>query len=124
MSTLLIRSRRLVAPGGVSEGAAYVRDGRIEAVGGYDLRRDADKLRQGQAKAEQLYYAALTQSLTSRDDITSAARSIKARVLEQIDAGRSAAELSREYGLHQWTVHNWVSERRAAELASKQGALF
>src|ERR1700741_2138534 len=43
MSTLLIRSRRLVAPGGVSEGAAYVRDGRIEAVGGYDLRRDADR---------------------------------------------------------------------------------
>jgi allantoinase len=42
MSTLLIRSRRLVAPDGVSEGAAFVRDGRIELVGGYDLRREAD----------------------------------------------------------------------------------
>ncbi|HEY6495605.1 MAG TPA: allantoinase AllB [Trebonia sp.] len=43
MSTLLIRSRRLVAPGGVTEGAAFVRDGRIELVGGYDLDREADR---------------------------------------------------------------------------------
>jgi allantoinase len=43
MSTLLIRSRRLVARGGVSQGAAYVRDGVIEEVGDYDLRRDADR---------------------------------------------------------------------------------
>jgi allantoinase len=43
MSTLLIRSRRLVVPGGVSQGAVFVRDGRIELVGGYDLRRDADR---------------------------------------------------------------------------------
>jgi allantoinase len=43
MSTLLIRSRRLVVPGGVSQGAVFVRDGRIELVGDYDLRRDADR---------------------------------------------------------------------------------
>src|SRR5215469_16452565 len=43
MNTLLIRSRRLVAPDGVVEGAAYVRDGRIEEVGGYDLQREADR---------------------------------------------------------------------------------
>lgn len=43
MSTLLIRSRRLVAPGGVSQGAAFVRDGRIEEVGDYDLPREADR---------------------------------------------------------------------------------
>lgn len=42
-STLLIRSRRLVAPDGVSEGAAFVRDGRIEAVGDYGLRQEADR---------------------------------------------------------------------------------
>ncbi|MGH3279776.1 MAG: allantoinase AllB [Trebonia sp.] len=40
--TLLIRSRRLVTPEGVSPGAVFARDGRIEAVGGYDLRREAD----------------------------------------------------------------------------------
>jgi allantoinase len=43
MSTLLIRSRRMVLPSGVTEAAAFVRDGRIETVGGYDLRRDADR---------------------------------------------------------------------------------
>jgi allantoinase len=41
--TLLIRSRRLVVPAGVTEGAAFVRDGRIESVGGYDLEREADR---------------------------------------------------------------------------------
>ena len=41
--TLLIRSRRMVLPGGVSEAAAIVRDGRIEEVGEYGLRRDADR---------------------------------------------------------------------------------
>ena len=43
MSTLLIRSRRMVAPGGVSAGSAFVRDGRIAEVGDYDLQRDADR---------------------------------------------------------------------------------
>ena len=43
MNTLLIRSRRMVAAGGVSEGAAFVLDGRIAEVGGYDLQRDADR---------------------------------------------------------------------------------
>ena len=43
MSTLLIRSRRMVAAGGVSEGAAFVLDGRIAEIGGYDLQRDADR---------------------------------------------------------------------------------
>ena len=41
--TLLIRSRRMVLPGGVSEAAAIVRDGRIVEVGEYGLRRDADR---------------------------------------------------------------------------------
>ena len=41
--TLLIRSRRMVLPGGVTEAAAFVRDDRIEEVGDYDLRRDADR---------------------------------------------------------------------------------
>jgi allantoinase len=40
--TLLIRSRRMVLPGGVTEAAAVVRDGRIVEVGDYDLRREAD----------------------------------------------------------------------------------
>jgi allantoinase len=44
MSTLLIRSRRLVAPDGIAQGAVFVRDGRIAEVGGYDLRRDADQI--------------------------------------------------------------------------------
>jgi allantoinase len=43
VNTLLIRSRRMVAAGGVSEGAAFVLDGRIAEVGGYDLQRDADR---------------------------------------------------------------------------------
>jgi allantoinase len=43
VSSLLIRSRRMVAAGGVSEGAAFVLDGRIAEVGGYDLQRDADR---------------------------------------------------------------------------------
>jgi allantoinase len=41
--TLLIRSRRMVLPDGEQEAAAFVRDGRIEAVGDYDLRMDADR---------------------------------------------------------------------------------
>src|SRR6185437_889878 len=41
--TLLIRSRRMVVDGEVREGAALVRDGRIEAVGDYGLRVDADR---------------------------------------------------------------------------------
>jgi allantoinase len=41
--TLLIRSRRMVVPGGVTEGAVFVRDGRIEVVGGYDLQREANR---------------------------------------------------------------------------------
>jgi allantoinase len=40
---LLIRSRRMVLPDGVSEGAAFVRDGRIELIGGYDLQQEADQ---------------------------------------------------------------------------------
>jgi allantoinase len=42
-STLLIRSRRMVLPGGVTEAAVFVRDRRIAAIGGYDLRVDADR---------------------------------------------------------------------------------
>ena len=42
-STLLIRSRRTVLPGGVTEAAVFVRDHRIAAIGGYDLRVDADR---------------------------------------------------------------------------------
>ena len=41
--TLLIRSRRMVLPGGVTEAAAFVRDGRIDEVGDYDLQREADR---------------------------------------------------------------------------------
>ncbi|TVY99907.1 allantoinase AllB [Trebonia kvetii] len=41
--TLLIRSRRMVLPGGVTEAAVFVRDGRIEEVGDYDLQREADR---------------------------------------------------------------------------------
>jgi allantoinase len=41
--TLLIRSRRMVLPGGVTEAAAFVRDGRIDEVGHYDLQREADR---------------------------------------------------------------------------------
>ncbi|HEX3713736.1 MAG TPA: amidohydrolase family protein, partial [Trebonia sp.] len=41
--TLLIRSRRMVLPDGEQEAAAFVRDGRIEAVGDYDLQADADR---------------------------------------------------------------------------------
>ena len=41
--TLLIRSLRTVLPGGVTEGAVFVRDHRIEVVGDYDLRLDADR---------------------------------------------------------------------------------
>jgi allantoinase len=41
--TLLIRSRRMVLPDGVREAAAFVRDGRIERIGDYDLRLDADR---------------------------------------------------------------------------------
>ena len=41
--TLLIRSRRTVLPGGVTEAAVFVRDGRVELIGGYDLRLDADR---------------------------------------------------------------------------------
>ena len=41
--TLLIRSLRTVLPGGVTEAAVFVRDHRIEVVGDYDLRLDADR---------------------------------------------------------------------------------
>ena len=41
--TLLIRSRRMVLPAGETEAAALVRDGRVETVGGYGLRADADR---------------------------------------------------------------------------------
>jgi allantoinase len=41
--TLLIRSRRMVLPTGVSAGTAFVRDGRIERVGDYGLQLDADR---------------------------------------------------------------------------------
>ncbi len=40
--TLLIRSRRMVLPDGVRQAAGFVRNGRIEVVGDYDLRLDAD----------------------------------------------------------------------------------
>ena len=43
MGTLLIRSRRMVVGDEVREAAAFVRDGRIEAIGDYDLRLDADR---------------------------------------------------------------------------------
>jgi allantoinase len=42
--TLLIRSRRMVVDGGVREAAAFVRDRRVEFVGDYDLRVDADRV--------------------------------------------------------------------------------
>jgi allantoinase len=42
--TLLIRSRRMVLPDGVREAAAFVVDDRIESVGDYGLRRDADRV--------------------------------------------------------------------------------
>jgi Zn-dependent metalloprotease len=45
----------------------------------------------GPQKAEQLYYAALTQSLTSRDNITTAARSIKATCAKVLDAASCQA---------------------------------
>jgi allantoinase len=40
--TLLIRSRRMVLDGEVRESALFVRDGRVDFIGGYDLRLDAD----------------------------------------------------------------------------------
>jgi len=40
--TLLIRSRRMVLDDGVRESAAFVRDGRIDQIGDYDLQLDAD----------------------------------------------------------------------------------
>ncbi len=43
LSTLLIRSRRTALPDGVREAAVFARDGRIDEVGAYDLRRDADR---------------------------------------------------------------------------------
>jgi allantoinase len=42
--TLLIRSRRMVLPDGVREAAVFVVDDRIESVGDYGLRRDADRV--------------------------------------------------------------------------------
>src|SRR5579863_180415 len=42
-STLLIRSRRMVLPGGVTEAAALVRDQRIVEIGDYHLRRAAGR---------------------------------------------------------------------------------
>src|ERR1700760_4753099 len=41
--TLLIRSRRMVLPAGEREAAAFVRHGKVEAVGPYELKRDADR---------------------------------------------------------------------------------
>src|SRR5712671_1343705 len=41
--TLLIRSRRMVVGNEVREAAAFVRDHRIDVIGGYDLRLDADR---------------------------------------------------------------------------------
>src|ERR1700685_4490812 len=41
--TLLIRSRRMVLPDGVTEAAALVRDHRIAEIGDYHLRREADR---------------------------------------------------------------------------------
>src|SRR5580692_103260 len=41
--TLLIRSRRMVVGDEVREAAAFVRDGRVEVIGDYDLRMDADR---------------------------------------------------------------------------------
>jgi allantoinase len=43
MGTLLIRSRRMVVGDEVREAAAFVRDGRVEVIGNYDLRLDADR---------------------------------------------------------------------------------
>ena len=40
--TLVIRSRRMVLPSGLSESAVYVRDHRIELLTDYDARLDAD----------------------------------------------------------------------------------
>jgi len=40
--TLLIRSRRMVTDDGVRESAAFVRNGRIDLIGAYDLHLDAD----------------------------------------------------------------------------------
>jgi allantoinase len=40
--TLVIRSRRMVLPSGLSESAAFVRDHRIELLTDYDARLDAD----------------------------------------------------------------------------------
>ncbi|HEU0316491.1 MAG TPA: amidohydrolase family protein, partial [Solirubrobacteraceae bacterium] len=41
--TLLIRSRRMVVDGEVREAAALVMNGRVEQIGDYDLRADADR---------------------------------------------------------------------------------
>ncbi len=41
--TLLIRSRRMVLPDGEREAAAFVRHGKVETVGPYELKRDADR---------------------------------------------------------------------------------
>ena len=41
--TLLIRSRRMVLPDGERDASAFVRDGKIEEIGPYDLSRDADR---------------------------------------------------------------------------------
>jgi len=43
MSTLLIRSRRMVVGDEVREAAAFVRDRRVAEIGGYDLRLQADR---------------------------------------------------------------------------------
>src|SRR5579871_1821262 len=41
--TLLIRSRRMVLPDGEREAAAFVRAGKVEVIGPYELARDADR---------------------------------------------------------------------------------
>jgi allantoinase len=43
MSTLLIRSRRMVLPDGVREAAVFVRGSKIEQIGAYDLAVEADR---------------------------------------------------------------------------------
>ncbi|MGH3299558.1 MAG: amidohydrolase family protein, partial [Trebonia sp.] len=41
--TLLMRSRRMVVGDEEVQAAAFVRDGRVESIGDYDLRVDADR---------------------------------------------------------------------------------
>ncbi len=38
---------------------------------------------------------------------------LKQRALEQLAAGRPASELAVEFGVHQWTLYRWSSEKQA-----------